>query len=166
MRKTFRVLLMVLGGIVGGWAGYWIGHVAGWSTDADFPWTIGGGTGAILMSMGLAVLGVLLTGLWVALPPFLKARRVLEIGVQAPATILDAWSLGLGTKGLRNGRQAFEFLVEVHPAHGVPRQARVIQWIPVEMADTVHKGRDVMVRYDPARPSRVAIEIPEKATVG
>jgi hypothetical protein len=60
MHKPVRVLLMVLGGIVGGWGGYWIGHLAGWSTDADWPQRIGGGTGAILLSIGLAIAGVLL----------------------------------------------------------------------------------------------------------
>ncbi len=63
MSKTYRVLWMVLGGVVGGYVGYWIGHLAGWSTDADWPFEIGGGTGAILMSMALAVLGVLIAGL-------------------------------------------------------------------------------------------------------
>jgi len=62
MSKTSRVLWMVLGGIVGGYFGYWIGHLAGWSTDADWPFQIGGGQGAIAMSIGLAVLGVLIVG--------------------------------------------------------------------------------------------------------
>ena len=68
MGKVGSVLLMVLGGIVGGYAGYWIGHLAGWSTDADWPFEIGGGTGAIVMSIGLAVAGVLFTQmlLWLA----------------------------------------------------------------------------------------------------
>lgn len=60
MNKTYRVLLMVLGGIMGGYFGYWIGHLAGWSTDAQWPFKIGGGDGAIAMSMGLAVVGVLI----------------------------------------------------------------------------------------------------------
>jgi hypothetical protein len=62
LSNTYRVLWMVLGGVVGGYFGYWIGHLAGWSTDADWPFKIGGGTGAIAMSIGLAVLGVLIVG--------------------------------------------------------------------------------------------------------
>ena len=69
MRQSLRVLCMVLGGILGGWAGYWLGHVAGWSVDAEWPWHIGGGTGAILLSMGLALLGVLLARLAVGPRP-------------------------------------------------------------------------------------------------
>lgn len=60
MRRTLRVLFLVACGIVGAWAGYWIGHLAGWSQDADWPWTIGGGSGAILLSIGTAVLLVVL----------------------------------------------------------------------------------------------------------
>jgi hypothetical protein len=71
MHKAVRVLLMVLGGIVGGWGGYWIGHLAGWSTGADWPLEIGGGTGAVLLSIGMAIAGVLIVdGLWA-----LAARR-------------------------------------------------------------------------------------------
>ena len=62
MSKTYRVLWMVLGGIVGGYLGYWIGHLAGWSTDADWPLRIGGGQGAIAMSIALAILGVVIAG--------------------------------------------------------------------------------------------------------
>ena len=60
MRRSVWALLMVLGGIVGGWGGYWIGHLAGWSTDADWPQRIGGGTGAVLLSIGLAIARVLI----------------------------------------------------------------------------------------------------------
>ena len=63
MRQSWRVTWMVVGGILGGWAGYWIGHLLGWSVNAEWPLHIGGGTGAILMSMGMSVLGVLLARL-------------------------------------------------------------------------------------------------------
>jgi hypothetical protein len=68
MHKAIRILLMVLGGIIGGWGGYWIGHLAGWSADAVWPREIGGGTGAVLLSIGMAVAGVLLVDLmfWLA----------------------------------------------------------------------------------------------------
>jgi membrane protein YqaA with SNARE-associated domain len=62
MGKAYRVLLMVVGGILGGYFGYWLGHLAGWSTNAEWPFKIGGGTGAIAVSIGLAVVGVLIVG--------------------------------------------------------------------------------------------------------
>jgi Zn-dependent protease with chaperone function len=60
-RGWLRVVTAVIVGIIWGWGGYWLGHLAGWSTDADWPTTIGGGTGAILLSIGLAVVGSLVT---------------------------------------------------------------------------------------------------------
>jgi hypothetical protein len=60
-RKGLRVVTAVIVGIICGWGGYWLGHLAGWSTDADWPTTIGGGTGAILLSVGLAAAGALAT---------------------------------------------------------------------------------------------------------
>ena len=63
MHKVGSVLLVVVGGLVGGWGGYWIGHLAGWSVNATWPEHIGGGTGAILLSIGLAVAGVVLVDL-------------------------------------------------------------------------------------------------------
>lgn len=60
-RGWLRVLMMVAVGIVGGWGGYWLGHLAGWSSEADWPVQIGGGMGAILLSIGMALAGVLIT---------------------------------------------------------------------------------------------------------
>ena len=65
MKSWVRVLLMVLGGVVGAYLGYWIGYWAGWSTDAEWPFQVGGGTGAILLSIGMSVLGVFLVRLMV-----------------------------------------------------------------------------------------------------
>lgn len=58
MSKTWRVVIMVICGIVGGWVGYWLGYAAGWSEDADWPWEIGGGTGAILLAIVLSMAAV------------------------------------------------------------------------------------------------------------
>ena len=62
MSKTHRVLWMVLGGLVGGYLGCWIGHLAGWRTDVEWPFEIGGGHDAVAISIGLAVLGALIVG--------------------------------------------------------------------------------------------------------
>lgn len=59
MSPTSRVLVMVLAGVVAGYFGYWLGYLAGWSTGAEWPFTIGGGAGAIATSIVLAVAAVL-----------------------------------------------------------------------------------------------------------
>jgi len=63
MTRFWHVAYLVLCGVVGGWAGYWIGHAAGWSEGAEWPWRIGGGTGAILLSIGMAV-GFVVAAQW------------------------------------------------------------------------------------------------------
>jgi hypothetical protein len=60
---------MVVGGFIGAYAGYWIGYLFGWSSDAEWPFRVGGGTGAILLSISVSVLGVFLVRLLVGPPP-------------------------------------------------------------------------------------------------
>ena len=60
MKGAWHVIYLVVCGVVGGWVGYWIGHLAGWSENAEWPGRIGGGTGAILLSIAMAVLFVIL----------------------------------------------------------------------------------------------------------
>jgi hypothetical protein len=69
MRKALGVLFLVVCGVVGAWVGYWVGHLAGWSEDAHWPGTVGGGTGAILMSIGLSVLFMIIAGVLVFILP-------------------------------------------------------------------------------------------------
>jgi hypothetical protein len=69
MRSWVRVLWMVLGGFIGAYAGYWIGYLLGWSSDAEWPLKVGGGTGAILLSIAMSVLGVSLVRLMVGPKP-------------------------------------------------------------------------------------------------
>lgn len=166
MRKTFRVLIMVSGGILGGYYGYWIGHLAGWSRNADWPFKIGGGDGAILMSMGMAVVGVLVAGLWLGLPPYLNARRLGQTGLPSTATILKVHDLGFRAGGLTRTRRQLEFVVELASASGATRQSRVVQWMSEHDVATLQPGREVTVRYDPARPDRVVIEGAERLPIG
>lgn len=60
-RGPLRVVTAVVVGVICGWGGYWLGHLAGWSADADWPVRIGGGTGAIVLSICLAVAGAVST---------------------------------------------------------------------------------------------------------
>jgi hypothetical protein len=66
---------MVVGGFIGAYAGYWIGHVLGWSSDADWPFKVGGGTGAIVASIAMSVLGVLLVRVLVGPPGQVEGRH-------------------------------------------------------------------------------------------
>ena len=69
MNKTVRVVILALCGMAGGWIGYWLGHLLGWSEDAEWPSEIGGGGGAILLSMGMAVAFVVIARALISLRP-------------------------------------------------------------------------------------------------
>lgn len=62
MNQPLRVVITALAGLVAGWSGYWLGHWFGWSENADWPTSLGGGGGAILLSIALAVIGALAVG--------------------------------------------------------------------------------------------------------
>jgi uncharacterized membrane protein YeaQ/YmgE (transglycosylase-associated protein family) len=74
MRKTLGVVFLVFCGVVGAWVGYWLGHLLGWSENAHWPGTIGGGAGAILLSIALSVLFVVVAGLLVVVLPRRSVR--------------------------------------------------------------------------------------------
>jgi hypothetical protein len=159
MSKKFpRVLVMVLGGFVGAYVGYWIGHLAGWSENAEWPFRIGGGDGAIGLSIGVAVVGVFLTGLILALPSAISARRISTTGHPARATVLEIWDLGLRTFGAGFGRGQFGFELSLHTDRG-DRRVRGIQWLTPEELKAMVPGAEVMVRLDPHRRDRVALDL-------
>ena len=62
MSKPTRVVVTVVAGIIAGWCGYWIGHWFGWSSNADWPVSLGGGAGAIMLSIAFAVVAALIVG--------------------------------------------------------------------------------------------------------
>ena len=160
MSKAIRILFVVLCGIVGGWAGYWIGHLAGWSRNADWPSKIGGGQGAILLSIAVSVLGVALAVSWLTIPPQLTVRRLLRDGTPAPATVLEARQTGIQSRGLEGRRRQLCCQLEVHPPGGEPYRAQAIQFILEAEEAALQPGAAVDIRYDPARPARVAIVRP------
>ena len=158
MHKTIRVTFMVIAGIVGGYIGYWLGDLAGWSTNADWPFQIGGGTGAILLSMAMAVAGVLVAGGLLRLPSLLIDRRLRNHGDHAEATVIDRWGTGLDLRGLNSTLRQYRVLVEVRLPDGTHRRAHATQWLePVELA-ALQPGQQVMVRYHLRHPDRVLVD--------
>jgi MFS family permease len=154
MRGVVIVLVAALAGIVGAWVGYWIGHALGWTTDAVWPWQIGGGDGAILLSIGLSVLSVAVVGGVLVALPRRRQRRLLATGQPGHATIVKAWSNGIRANELRQ----LEFELEVHPDGAADYQAHATGMIDRAELDTYAPGVEVNVRYDPADPTRVAVE--------
>lgn len=160
MRRALNVVVMVICGIIGGWAGYWIGHAAGWSENADWPGNIGGGTGAILLAIAMAVLFVWLAGLVIYILPQWRAGRVLRSGASAEATVVKVEKTG-ARRQIRGGLQRqLTCELEVCPEAGPPYRARVTQFMAEAVEAALQPGARVTVRFDRAKPTRVAIEGP------
>lgn len=166
MKKGWVIGLLVLAGIVGAWGGYWIGHAAGWSENADWPATIGGGTGAILLSIGLSVLAVLATGVFLFLRPVVTNRRLLSIGMPAKATVLEVWNTGAGSSLFPEERALYAFELEVRPAGQTSYRTRATKYLTEAEVASMRQGREVEVRYDARHPGRVTIVGPVLERVG
>jgi hypothetical protein len=158
MRKALRVIFMVFAGVVGGYVGYWLGYLAGWSTHADWPFQIGGGTGAILMSMAMAVAGVLVAGGLLRLPSLVIDRRLRKHGEHAEATVIDRWGTGLDLRGLSSSLRQYRVLVEVRLPDGTHRQAHSTQWLEPDEFAALQPGQRIMVRYHLRHPDRVLVD--------
>lgn len=165
MRSAFRFLMMVLGGIIGGYIGYWLGHLVGWSTNADWPQRIGGGTGAVALSIAMAIVGVLLARVLLALPSILIDRRLRIKGDHAEASIVDRWSTGLTLGALHPSTRQYGILVEVRLPDGTHRRAHATQWLRPEEFAAMIPGRQVSVHYHLRHPDRVLVDTAHLAAV-
>ncbi len=159
MRAWVTILLLVLVGIVGAYVGYWLGHLAGWSRDAEFPFRIGGGDGAILLSIGVSFLSVM-GALWLIVArPLRRERRLLATGMPGRATIMRVWRTGV-TAGGGGSRHQLGIELEVHPEGRPAYPTRTTRLASVAEEAALKPGTEVNVRYDPSKPSSVAIEGP------
>ena len=160
MIKVLNITTVVLCGVVGGWAGYWVGYALGWSTNATWPRAIGEGTGAILLSMGMAVLFVALAALAVFFIPQRGVRRVLQSGVTARATVVRAVETGAVSWAREGDTHQVRCDLEVCRPDAPPYRARTTQFVSEVAESALRPGAQVVVRYDPEHPTRVAIDEP------
>ena len=165
MRAWKIVLVLVAIGILGAWVGYWIGHAAGWSLNAEFPLRIGGGQGAILLSMAVSF-GSVMAGIgWFVARPFRRIRRLAATGTAAHATIRRMWRTGLYTARWQDGpRHELAFEVEVHPDGGPGYATRALGLLSEAEEAALKPGVEAAVRYDPSHPSFVVVVGPMAAS--
>jgi hypothetical protein len=158
MRAWVIVVLLVIIGIVAAWVGYWIGHALGWTTDAEFPLTIGAGDRAIGLSILVSFGSVMLGVWWFVARPLSRIRRLLATGSPGRATVHRAWRTGLYIRRRPgDARRELAFQVEVHPAVGAGYPATAYGLLTEAEEAAVTPGTDVDVRYDPARPTDVVV---------
>jgi MFS family permease len=158
MRAFVTIVLAIVAGIVGGWVGYWIGHAFGWTTNAVWPWQVGGGDRAIFLSILASMGSVAAVGGWLVARPMMQLRRLLANGRRARATVLRVWRTGFFSQvGVRPWRE-LGFEVEVHPAGQAAYTARGRGHVNPADVGAFAPGAEVNVRYDPAKPTQVAVE--------
>jgi Protein of unknown function (DUF3592) len=190
MRRAPYIIVVIcgiIGGWVGYWIGqptasvrYWIGQpivstsdFAWWSKNVDLPaglqHRLAGLAGEqlfplwrFLLSMGMAALFVCVAALVVTLLPAWRAQKVLENGTPAEATVVRVEKTG--ERRQARGREGVERQLacelEVCPEGGSVYRARTTQFFTESAQLALQPGAGVVVRYDPARPKRVAIVEP------
>ena len=92
-----------------------------------------------------------------------EVRRLRQVGVPAEAEIVRIWDTGTTI----NDDPVIGMEVEVLPSGGDPFRAVVPKtWISVLDIPQFQPGRIIAVRYDPADPSRAAIDDPPFPVAG
>jgi len=80
--------------------------------------------------------------------------------------VVSAKETGAQSWGLKGTRHQMSCELEVCPADGSPYRTRATQFVTETVAGALLPGRTVAIRYDPAKPTRVAIEGPVAPAVG
>jgi hypothetical protein len=190
MRRASYIIVVIcgiIGGWVGYWIGqptvsvrYWIGQptvsasdFAWWSKNVDLPAGLQhrlAGLAAerlfplwrFLLSMGMAVLFVCVAALVVEWLPARRAQKVLENGTPVEATVVRVEKTGEQRQVQGGGGVERQLAVEldVRGEGGSPYRARTTQFFTGSAQLALQPGAGVVVRYDPAKPKRVAIVEP------
>ena len=157
MQRAFNLVYIIVCGLILGWMGYWVGHWAGWSENAEWPAKIGGGTGAMALSVAFAIVGIVAGAVSLSLGPYLRMRRLLVKGVSARAKVVTVERAGLTLRSLNNMWEKIDCTLEVQPAEGTPFTSHARQFASKNLEPIVRPGEMVEVRYDPVHPSRAVV---------
>lgn len=160
MRKAIAPLLVVFCGVVGAYAGYWIGYLAGWSPGAEWPWSFRSGTGAILLAIATAILSMVAASWWLGRRTLRRNRKLLRRGTRARARIVRVWRTGTSFRPRHPTRTQLAMELEVRSPDGTSRRVRTTSLATLAEEAQLGAGTEVVIRYDPARPARAAVEGP------
>jgi hypothetical protein len=156
--RAVNMIFVIICGIVGLWGGYWLGHLAGWSENADWPAQIGGGWGALILSVVLALAAMVAATVCMCLPTFRTTRRLLRDGTPVTATVLAKKRAGLTIRSTKAAREKVCCRLEIRPATGEPFETTACQFMTLAEESVLLPEAVVNIRYDPKNPARAAIE--------
>jgi hypothetical protein len=114
----------------------------------------------------MSVLFVILAGILVFLTPQWRARRVLRSGVPAQAIVVSVERIGAQSWRPKGTLHQVWCELEVRPSDATPYRARTTQFVSASVEGALRPGAAVAIRYDPAKPTRVAIEEPIAPAAG
>jgi hypothetical protein len=157
MRRLLIMVAYVFSGVIGAWIGYWVGHALGWSTNAEWPWSIGTGTGAILLAFGMSVLFIVAAAVLLTFSSGRRVRQALDFGLPARASVLSIEKTGDQSTTPDGKYDQVRCELEVRPRDGEPYRTRITQFLTEGYLQGLRPGDQVQVRYDPVRRTRVAI---------
>jgi hypothetical protein len=162
MRRTLSFVFIIVCAIAGLWGGYWLGHLAGWSKNADWPQQIGGGAGAIALSIVCALVGIAIAAAILIVPTHRTTRRLLLDGTSATATILETKRAGLTIRSTKDTWDKVCCRLNVRPFQGASFPSKACQFVTAAQETALRPDTVVEVRYDPEKPKRAAIVGPAR----
>ena len=83
-----------------------------------------------------------------------EARKIREVGVAAPATVVQIWDTGVTV----NNDPVVGFLLDVKPEGQAPFQAKTKALVSRLAVPRVQPGAQLKVMYDPKDTTRVALD--------
>jgi hypothetical protein len=110
-----------------------------------------------VLSIGMAVLFAYIATLVVTRIPVWRLSAVLRNGTQARATVVRVLKTGQEAQGPAGVECQMAVELSVCWEAGSPYRARTTQFFSESAQRALQPGAGVMVRYDPAKPLRVAI---------
>jgi hypothetical protein len=162
MRRVLSLVFVTACAVAGLWGGYWLGYLAGWSKSAKWPTQIGGGAGAIALSIVLAVVCLAIATAILVVPTFRTTRRLLLEGTSARGIVLESKRAGLTIRSSRKTWDKISCRLDVQPFQGASFHSQAYQFMTAAEEAALRPDTLVEIRYDPGKPQRAAIVGPAR----
>ncbi len=151
MRRTLPVAVVLLAALAGGAGGFAVAAATGLR---------GNETATAVLIMGGALVGVAVAGFGIILSMEERCRRLLDCGLPAEATILRVRRTGAALHAPGHAARPFVSVdLEAHVPAYDPIRTHATMALHESEADRLVPGARIPIRYDPAHPARVALDL-------